>query len=95
MANFPKGGNGVEDYPHIVHEIMSLGDQTEGMMNVTLPSAWDGDDLTLMLIHELPKMTEVDCCDDDSSAERGGFLSSVTIFATLAIITTAAIFNRK
>lgn len=92
-ANFPEGGNGVEDYPYIVHEVILLGAQTEGMTNITLPNAWDGNDLTLMLIHELPIIPVSSLPDKDSI--EGGFLPSVTFVTTLAIVAIAATFNRK
>ena len=48
-ASFPDGSNGVEDYLHVLHDAIEL-DGLEGSMIVESPSAWDGDDVSAVLL---------------------------------------------
>ena len=90
-AYFPEGGNGLEYYEDVVRTVINLeateqSDGTEwgGEMALDLPIAWDGDDLSLVLVHEwtLPE-------DDSSGGDRGdedkgllsGFLAPIGIIA--------------
>ena len=90
-AYFPEGGNGLEYYEDVVRTVIDLeateqSDGTEwgGEMALNLPIAWDGDDLSLVLVHEwtLPE-------DDSSDGDRGdedkgllsGFLAPIGIIA--------------
>ena len=90
-AYFPEGGNGLEYYEDVVRTVIDLeateqSDGTEwgGEMALDLPIAWDGDDLSLVLVHEwtLPE-------DDSSDGDRGdedkgllsGFLAPIGIIA--------------
>lgn len=52
-ASFADGGNGQGEYPHIVRDIISLGDELSGTATITIPDAHDGDDLEIHLIHEI------------------------------------------
>ncbi len=94
-ANFPEGSNGVEDYTHIVHEVIDLGLESEGMTTVTLPDAYDGNDLTIMLIHEFLPKVEPDCCTDEGDSDDSGFLPSISLFSTISVLAIAAIIGRK
>ena len=56
---FPDGGNGMEYYDDIVRVVINLdvtlqddGTEWGGEQEVTLPAAYDGDDLSLVVIHE-------------------------------------------
>ena len=51
-AYFEEGSNGLGDYPHIVRDIIHLGNDTQGSMSVDLPAAFDGDDLSVHLIYQ-------------------------------------------
>ena len=90
-AYFPEGGNGLEYYEDVVRTVIDLeateqSDGTEwgGEMALNLPIAWDGDDLSLVLVHEwhLPE-------DDSNGGDRvdedkgllSGFLAPIGIIA--------------
>tara|TARA_Y100000591_G_scaffold149479_1_gene128378 strand:+ start:31 stop:978 length:948 start_codon:yes stop_codon:yes gene_type:complete len=90
-AYFPDGGNGLEYYEDVVRTVIDLeameqNDGTEwgGEVVLNLPTAWDGDDLALVLVHEwhLPE-------DDSSGGDRGdedkgllsGFLAPLGLIA--------------
>ena len=94
-ANFPEGSNGVEDYTHIVRDVIDLGLETEGMTTVTLPDAHDGNDITIMLIHEFLPKVEPDCCTDEDDSDDSGFLPSISLFSTISVLAIAAIVGRK
>ena len=58
-AYFPEGGNGLEDYDDIVRAVIDLtptlqadGREWGGEQEITLPAAYDGDDLSLVVVHE-------------------------------------------
>ena len=56
---FPDGGNGLEHYDDIVRAVIDLtptlqddGREWGGVQEITLPAAYDGDDLSLVVVHE-------------------------------------------
>ena len=57
-AYFPEGGNGLEHYDDIVRAVIELnvtgnnGTALGGQQEITLPAAYDGDDLSLVVVHE-------------------------------------------
>ncbi len=89
---FPDGGNGLEHYDDIVRAVIDLniglrivnpnGNGTEwvGEQDITLPAAYDGDDLALVLVHEW-KMTEPDHSSDEETGILPGFLAPLGIIA--------------
>ena len=96
LAHFPDGGNQEEYYHKSVRGIIDLGKDTTGSMEVTLPTAYDGNDLQVHLIHEviLPEpvdQTPSEPVDDDSEDEEDSSLPSVSLIAVLAITMFAAI----
>ena len=72
-----------------------MGNATSGSMEVTLPAAYDGDDLQVHLIHEviLPEPLEETPSEpvDDDSEDDESSLPSVGLVAVLAISMFAAI----
>lgn len=67
-AHFPDGSNGEEHYPHIVRDIITLDTQgwdadgvtSTGTMDISLPAAFDGDDLSLYLVYSAASESVVD-----------------------------------
>ena len=51
-AYFPNGSNGLETYEHVLLEALSLDSSknSSGVIEVPLPSLWDGDDLKVALL---------------------------------------------
>ena len=89
-AHFKNGTNGLEDYPFIVREVQSLGNSTSGTEQISLPDAFDGDDLTVHLIYQLidPIVDEEIVAQEPlTSSEKG--LPAVSLIATLAIVVAA------
>lgn len=89
-AHFKNGTNGLEDYPFIVREVQSLGNSTSGTEQISLPDAFDGDDLTVHLIYQLidPILDEEIVAEEPlTSSEKG--LPAVSLIATLAIVVAA------
>ena len=95
LAYFPDGSNGEEFYHESVRAIIELGESMSGSMEVTLPTAYDGDDLEVHLIHEvvLPEpededpVTPADPVEEDD--EDSG-LPSISFIAVLSVIMVAA-----
>ena len=48
-ASFPEGTNGLEDYLHVLHDAVEL-EEMEGTASVHVPPAWDGNDMSVVLI---------------------------------------------
>jgi len=92
-ANFKEGSNGLEDYPLIVREVQSLGNSTNGTAQISLPEAFDGDDLTVHLIYQVinPIVIE-DIVVQEPVNEK--WLPAVSLIATLAIV-IAAVRSRE
>ena len=51
-AYFEEGSNGLGDYPHVVRDVVDLGSGSGGELAYTLPDEWDGEDISLVLIHQ-------------------------------------------
>jgi hypothetical protein len=97
LAYFPDGGNQEEYYHNSVRTIIELGDSMSGAMDVTLPAAYDGDDLEIHLIHEVVLPAPANTIpndnenDDDDSDDDGKGLPSIGLVAVLAMTMFAAI----
>lgn len=74
-AYFPEGSNGLEYYEDVIRAVYTLdgenssGDTFGNTTSFDLPPAWDGDDLSLVLVHEV-KFPEGG--DDDSGESEEG-----------------------
>ncbi len=96
VAYFPDGSNGERYYHESVRSIIELGSELSGTKEITLPQAYDGDDLEIHLIHEVilpepeqevePKTpVEDDEGDDESSLPSISFVSVIAISMIAAI----------
>jgi len=96
IAYFPDGSNGEDYYHESVRAIIALGDSMSGSMDVTLPTAYDDDDLEVHLIHEvvLPEpvdedpVTPADPVEEEDDEDSG--LPSISFIAVLSVIIVAA-----
>ena len=96
LAYFPDGSNGEEYYHESVRAIIELGESMSGSMEVSLPTAYDGDDLEVHLIHEvvLPEpvdedpVTPADPVEEEDDEDSG--LPSISFIAVLSVIMVAA-----
>ena len=85
---FPDGGNGLEHYDDIVRAVIDLdanedGTGWNGEQAITLPAAYDGDDLALVLVHEWHRILP-DTIIMDETPEGGllpGFLAPLGLIA--------------
>jgi thiol-disulfide isomerase/thioredoxin len=87
---FEEGTNGLENYPHIVRGIIPLGNTTTGSVEVALPSAFDGNDLSVHLVYQFTPLIEEKPMSPvtlDDPSESLPFLPSL---ATLTMIGIAA-----
>ncbi|MDA0648889.1 MAG: hypothetical protein O3B00_05590 [archaeon] len=89
-AYFEDGTNGLENYPFIVREIQSLGNSTSGTEQISLPEAFDGDDLTVHLMYQVinPIVDEDIAIQEPSTSNEKG-LPAASLIATLAIVVAA------
>ena len=96
VAYFPDGGNGEEYYHKSVRAIIDLGNATTGSLEVTLPTAYDGDDLQVHLIHEvvLPESddeTPQEPSEEEAEDEDDSSLPSIGLAAVVAMTMFAAV----
>ena len=86
---FPDGGNGLEHYDDIVRAVIDLdatfqddGRVWGGEQEITLPAAYDGDDLSLVVIHEWKQTPPID--EPEPESDEGllpGFLAPLGLIA--------------
>ena len=96
VAYFPDGGNEEEYYHKSVRTIIDLGNTTTGSLEVTLPAAYDGDDLQVHLIHEvvLPEPdgeTPEEPSEEETEDEDDSSLPSIGLAAVVAMTMFAAV----
>ena len=60
-ASFPEGSNGVGDYLHVLHDAVELNAQ-EGTASALVPVAWDGDDVSVILLIDWTDRGPRACC---------------------------------
>ena len=102
LAHFPEGSNGEEYYHDSVRMVVDLGSALSGTKEITLPDAFDGDDLEIHLIHEvvlpepetpsIPGDGQDDVVHDD---EDESSLSSIGMLPALAAIGLSALTKKK
>ena len=86
---FPDGGNGLEHYDDIVRAVIDLdatlqddGREWGGEQEITLPAAYDGDDLSLVVVHEWKQTPSID--ESEPESDEGllpGFLAPLGLIA--------------
>jgi len=91
-AHFEEGTNGLEDYPHIVREIQSLGNSTSGTAQISLPDAFDGNDLSVHLIYQIinPIVEDEGSENEPQVIEEKG-MPAISLIATLALFAAATL----
>ena len=87
-AYFPEGSNGLEHYEDVVREVVDLeaaiqdnGIKVGGSVELQLPAAWDGDDLSLVLIHEWVRPAVLEPEPIDEKNGLSGFLAPLGLIA--------------
>ena len=102
-AFFEEGSNGLGDYPHVVRGIIELGEinmtsnDLSGSANITLPPAYDGNDLSVHLIYQFNVPAEVEGSEVETpplidSSEEG--LPAASLIASLCVVFAAALTRR-
>ena len=97
-AYFPDGGNGKQHYNQSVKTIITLGESLQGMIDITLPDAYDENDLEIHLIHEviLPEPVEQDPEDANSDSKDDESMPAINAIAVISATMIAAfIVQRK
>jgi len=90
-AHFPDGSNGMEYYDDVVRMVVDLEIMANpgpdgivgGTEEIELPAAWDGDDLSLVVVHEWFSMGSDAPPNSESSSDPylPGFLAPPTLIA--------------
>ncbi|MBT60578.1 MAG: hypothetical protein CMA63_03365 [Euryarchaeota archaeon] len=87
-ANFEEGTNGLGDYPHVVRGIVELGKSLTGTSTITLPPAYDGNDLSVHLVYEVNMPVVEDPPAESEEEERA--LPAASLLATGTVLLVAA-----
>ena len=92
-ANFEEGTNGLGTYPHILRDIVFLGEERQGTALIGLPEPFDGNDLEVHLIYQVIPIVE----DEEEVIEpnEGEDTPSLSFVATTAAIMMAVISRRE
>nr|AIE92477.1 hypothetical protein [uncultured marine group II/III euryarchaeote AD1000_23_G03] len=87
-AYFPEGSNGLEHYDDIVRAVIELnvtgnnGTAVGGEQEITLPAAYDGDDLSLVVVHEWKQTPPaIEPNPNEGPASLPGFLAPLGLIA--------------
>jgi hypothetical protein len=79
-AYFPEGSNDLEHYDHAVRTMYTL-DVAQKTVALDLPAAWDGDDLSLVMVHEWQSVPHVDADPESDDGLLPGFLAPLGLIA--------------
>ena len=93
-AYFEDGSNGLEHYPHIMREIIPLGNASQGSVDVQLPPAFDGDDLSVHLVYQFTPLVEEEIVEPEAPVADSESIPFVHSLATLTMIGAAAYARR-
>lgn len=95
-ADFEEGSNGLGTYPHIVHNIQVLGHDLQGTGTVTLPQAFDEDDLQVHLIYEIiPNEPEVEEEPNEVVESNDNDTPALSTMLTLSAVGLALAFTHQ
>jgi len=77
-ASFPDGSNGIGDYLHVLHDAIEL-DGLDGTGLAQVPTAWDGDDVSVVLLIDWTSPS-MDCCGSNWPLPGPGIVTTLTCF---------------
>ena len=95
-ATFEEGSNNLGYYPHIVKEIHSLGEVLNGTATLSIPTAYDGDDIEIHLMYEFQsKNNQQEPADLWWNSEEGGgdALPFIGLFDVILVIALVFVFR--
>ena len=96
-AEFSEGSNGEGTYPSIVTQIVEVGNVATGTATVSIPAAYDGDDMQVHLMYHFTPLDNGQNSGDEEVKETddSNSLPSISIIISLScIIAAAALFKR-
>jgi len=96
-ATFEEGSNQLGYYPHIVREIHSMGSDLNGTATLTIPTAFDDDDIEVHLMYEFTSIQDEECCegDDKPTSEDDESLPFLNVNDLLLVIVLSIFVFRK
>ena len=92
-AIFEEGSNGIGDYLHVVRAVHTLSGSS-GELVVTLPEAWDGEDLSLVLLHQWQAPPSNDE-GSETSSPLGGIPAAGMVSSVLVSLAAAGLLGRS
>ena len=81
-ANFPEGSNEVGDYLHVLHDAVQL-DGMSGSTAIDVPTAWDGNDLSAILLVDWEVESDILVVDDGYVIPAPGVATLLCMLAAL------------
>ncbi len=81
-ANFPEGSNEVGDYLHVLHDTVQL-DGLSGSTAIDVPTAWDGNDLSAILLVDWEVEADILVVDDGYVIPAPGVATLLCMLAAL------------
>ena len=95
IAYFPDGSNGMENYSHIVSQITDLGTDLQGKETITLPQAYDEDDLHAYLVMELVLPAEEQVAEPKTADSQSISVIYAAIGGAVVILILLILILRK
>ena len=94
-AYFPEGSNGLDNYDHAVRAVFTLNGVLGGEDQLDLPQSWDGDDLSLVLIHDWREINEETITAEPSEDSGLLGLPSLGLFWVVVSLLSVAMCKKK
>jgi len=95
-AYFPEGTNGMENYTNIVSQISFLGGSDSGQSTISVPTAYDGNDMQIFLVLELiPPTSDGVSLVDQKDESQVILYSSIGIGSGVILLLGVILFLRK
>ncbi len=94
-ADYEEGTNGLGTYPHIVRDMIDVGNESQGSMMVSLPTPHDGDDLEIHLLYEImPNPPEV-MEEEPEPTEPSEDTPALSVVSTMMVVGLALAFTQR
>ena len=92
-SDYEDGQNGLGTYPHIVRQIIGLGDASQGTATIQLPTPNDGNDLEVHLIYEvMPFVPEL---VEEEPVQESEDTPALSLFSTMMVVGLALALTQR
>ena len=96
-TEFSGGSNGKNTYHDLVRTIIDLGNDPQGSANITIPNAYDGDDLEIHLVYivDIPDPVDENPTPITEDETKSNGLPGFTLSLVICAIVGAIVYTRR